>query len=212
LSSWFFWTVLWCAPYVASAIISAFVLKSYYWITLFSIMILLLYELIFIKYYVRKRTVGVRAFVNKKIDDYKPSEDDYEKVMTKIITGITTNSALATVTFTLLVFSLGFLYIGNIRIGLNVKTALMFGMLLSLLVSGIAYLIVLDLYDTAAEPSIDVETKWKMRKHAFSFAVAGWYFLLFGIVVGLSLLHPFLTLTGCISYTLMHNIFWFQAL
>jgi hypothetical protein len=198
--------------YIATAIISVLILKSNHWITLFSIIILVLYELIFIKYYLKKKRVGLRAVVETKIDEYKPSEDDYEKVMAKISASISTNSALVGVAFTLLVFSLGFLYLANLKIGLNVETALIFGMLLSLLISGISYLIVLDQYDTAAEPSIDIETKWKMRKQGLNFFVTGWYFLIFGIIIGLSLLHPLLTLAGCIAYTLMHNIFWFQRL
>jgi hypothetical protein len=198
--------------YAVTAIISKFVLRSNHWITLFSIIILALYEFIFIPYYLKKKGVGLRAVVCAKMDEYKPSESDNEKVMAKISASISTNSALVGVAFTLLVFSLGFLYLANIKLGINVETFLIFGMLLSLLISGIAYLIVLDQYDTAAEPSIDVETKWKMRKQALNFFVAGWYFLIFGIIIGLSLLHPFLTLAGCIAYTLMHNIFWLQRL
>jgi len=212
VNNWFAWTIIWWALYGITTVITLLFLESYYWITLFSVIILAIYELVFIPYYLKKKETGLRALICKQIDEFKPAEAEYERVMTKISASISTNAALAGVSFTLLVFSLGFLYLANIEITLDIKTFLVFGMLIPLLLSGICYLIVLDQYDTAAEPSINVETKWKMRKLALNFFVAGWQFLVFGILIGLSLLHPLLTLVGCIFYTLIHNIFWFQSL
>lgn len=212
MSNWIGWTLIWWIVYGAATGAVLCFLEDPHWITLFSIIILLIYELVFIPFYLKKKQVGLRALICKSIDEYTPSDSDHDKVMTKINASIQTNSALAGVSFTLLVFSLGFLYLAGIKIGLNIKTFLVFGMLIPLFFSGVCYLVVLDQYDTAAEPSLGVETKWKMRKLAMNFFVAGWLFLIFGILTGLSLLHPFLTLAGCMFYTLIHNIFWFQPL
>jgi len=171
-----------------------------------------IYEFVFIRSYLEKRRTGLRARFKEKMNQYKPKEADYDRITQKIGMSIAVISALASVTFSLIIFSLGFIYLADVTIGLNIDSFLIFGMLTPLIIVGICYLISLDQYDTSADPSLDVDTKWKMRQLALGYFVFGWYFLIFGIFIGLSLIHPFLTLVGCCCYVSIHNRFWFQIL
>lgn len=211
MKNWKTWTVIWITLYIITSVVGVVLFRNIYWISLFSVTLLAIYEFFFLPHLGRKG-VGLRAQLTKRMDKYKPTEAEYDRIVQKIAIGATTLSILASVAFTLIVFSLGFLYLAKVQIGINVTTILIFGMLIPLIIAAICYLIALDQHDTAADPSLDVNTKWKMRKLSLGYFVYGWYFLIFGILVGLSLLHPLLTIIGSACYVTIHNRFWFQTL
>jgi len=213
LNNWQGWTIIWLGLFIVPSLLVWYYSVDIYVITLLSIIFLIIYELVFIRLYLEKRQTGLRAQLKDKMSHYNPTDDDYDSILQKISVSATVISVLASVTFSLIVFLLGFIYLKEgVEIGLNIDSALIFGMLTSLIIAGICYLISLDQYDTAADPSFDVKTKWKMRQLALGYFVFGWYFLIFGIFIALSLIHPLLTLIGCCCYVSIHNIFWFQTL
>jgi hypothetical protein len=173
---------------------------------------------VFIRLYLGKKKTGLRAQLEDQMNHYNPTYYDYDKISRKIGTSVTVLSAFTSVTISLIVFPLGFLFLyifakdENFEIGLNSVSFIIFGMVTSLIIAAICYIISLDQYDTAADPSLDLKTKWKMRQLALPYFVFGWYFLIFGIFIELSLIHPLLTLIGCCCYVIIHNRFWFQTL
>lgn len=217
LNNWQGWTVIGLALFIVPSLLVWYHSGNIYLITLISIILLIIYELVFLRLYLGEKKTGLRYQLKEKMNRYTPEEKDYDKISRKIGTSITVLSAFTSVTITLIVFPLGFLFLylakdGNFEFGLNSVSFIIFGMFTTLIIAGICYLISLDQYDTAADPSYDVETKWKMRQLALEYFVFGWYFLIFGIFIELSLIHPLLTLIGCCCYVGIHNRFWFQTL
>jgi gamma-glutamylcyclotransferase (GGCT)/AIG2-like uncharacterized protein YtfP len=217
LNNWQGWTIIWLALFIGPSISVWYWSVDIYVITLISIILLIIYEVVFIRLYLGKKNTGLRALLEEKIKGYTPKEKHYDKILRKIGTSVTVLSALTSATISLIVFPVGFLFLylandGNFEIGLNSVSFIIFGMLTSLIIAAICYLISLDQYDTAADPSFDVKTKWKMRQLALEYFVFGWYFLIFGIFIELSLIHPLSTLIGCCCYVSIHNRFWFQTL
>ena len=213
LNNWQKWTIIWLALFIVLSLLVWYLLGNIYVITLISIILLIIYEWVFIRLYLEKKKWGLRAHVIEQMNQYNPTYGDYNKILQKISVSATVISILASVTFSLIVFLLGFIFLKEgLEIGLNIDSALIFVMLTFLIIAGICYLISLDQYDTAADPSLDVKTKWKMRKLALGYFVFGWCFLIFGIFTALSLIHPLLTLIGCCCYVSIHNRFWFQTL
>jgi hypothetical protein len=212
-NEWIFWTFLWLVLFIITPVIIWYFLWPIHFITLFSFLFLMIYEFGFIRFYLgKKRKIGLRAKLKEKMDLYEPREGDYDKLAQKINVSITAISALASVTFSLIIFSLGFIYLADVVIGFTIDSVIIFAMLTFLMIAGVCYLISLDQYDTSADPSLDMVLKWKMRRVAMDYFVFGWYSLIFGIFVGLSLIDPLLTLVGCCCYVSIHNRFWFQAL
>lgn len=210
--AWKAWSLIWILILILLSFV-AYHLTG--WIPVFSLIPLTLwwiYEIVFIRGHLEKERIGLRAKLIEQMESYEPKEKDYSMIMEKIQGSLTTLSSLTSVSFALLVFSLGFIYVAKFELGPNLETFTIFVALTSLLVAGILYLISLDQYDTAADPSLKVKVKWEMRKLTLNYFVFGWYFLVFGILTLLSLIHPFLTFVGCFSYIVIHNCFWFQVL
>ena len=206
------WTILWLIIFIIPSFWIWDYSQNAYWITICSIIALLLYEFAFIRFYLEKKGIGLRPQILDRIKKYTAKSEDYNQILQKISISVSAISALTAVTFSLIIFSLVFFYLAKVKVGLNPDTFLIFGMLSSLITAGICYLISLDQYDTASDPSFDVNIKWQMRKLGLSYFVYGWYFLIFGVFIGLSLIHPLLTLIGCCCYIIIHNKFWFQTL
>jgi len=115
LKNWKTWTVIWIALYIITSLVGVVLFRNIYWISLFSVTLLAIYELFFLPHLGRKG-VGLRAQLTKRMDTYKPTAAEYDRIVQKIAIGATILSILASVAFTLIVFSLGFLYLAKDQI------------------------------------------------------------------------------------------------
>lgn len=177
------------------------IISSIYWI----------YELIIIKNLsslndIEKRMKDYTEKINSSNKEGKKEKlDALEK---KITTSITTFSSMVGIAFSLLIFLLGFFFISNKAIGLNIDTVIVSVSSIALIVAGIYSLTGLDMYDTAACPIFTIDEKWNLRLSAKDLFLNSWYFLVFGIITALSFIHVLLTLIGYILYIYIRNTSW----
>ena len=208
---WKGWSIIWLFLLTIPSLLIYFGTKDVWMLALSPLTLILVYELLFIRVYLARRKIGLRSKLETKMEYYEPKEEDYGKISEKLAISVQTVSAMAAIAGLLFIgFSL-FSYFIPTQIGLNVESFLLLGMMTTLIISAICNLICLDQYDTAADPSLDINIKWEMRKRGKEYFVLGWYLLLFGIFTGLSLVHPLLTLISCTGYVTVHNRFWFQS-
>ncbi len=196
--------IFYSLTYFLNPLFFDFVFRFEHWIYFFILISVMywIYELGFI------RILSSLSAIEDRVEKFQPKEDDRDRLEKKIAIGITTFSSILGVAFSLLIFLLGFFIISKRPIGLNFDTTIVSISSIALIISGIYSLLGLDKYDTAACLTFNVNEKWEMRKSAKNDFLNCWYFLIFGVMTALSLMHFLLTLIGYTIYVFLRNRYW----
>ena len=171
-----------------------------------SILVLLIYEFLFLEKCLKKRGQSQRDIILSRIQCFDPQNQE-SRILPKIDTAMASLSRFVAIDFTLIVFLLGFTFMSKTQIGLNLNTIIIFFSVLSLFASGVVAVMALNFYDSAADPSTGPQEKWRIRIFNLRPFTLTYQFLSIGVIASFSLLNPVLTGLGCIIYIMCRGYF-----